>query len=181
MRDILSASAAVGLGAWASIAGPAHASTFLAMDLDQLVDASDAVVVGDVVDLKSYWDAEGRVILTEATVEVDERLLGRVPDVVHVTTFGGKVDDYEIVAHGFPVFEVGDRVALFLERHPDRTVRVTGYQLGHYRVVDRKGVAMVQPTVDGGTSLVTPDGRTVAAPATRTLQTLRDEIRRAAR
>ncbi|MEZ4239930.1 MAG: hypothetical protein R3F59_28025 [Myxococcota bacterium] len=180
MNRTLRAAAVGGLAACALAGGEARASSFLAMDLDQLVAQSDAVVVAEVLDTHSFWDKDHRVILTEATLAVDERLLGNPPRILTVTTFGGTVDDYTVVAHGFPSFADGERVAVFLERHPDGTLRVTGYQLGLYDVEDADGDTIVVPTLDSGTRLVRPNGEPMPAPTTRDLQTFRDDVRRAA-
>jgi len=159
---------------------PAIASTFLAMELPELVAESDAVVRGEVLSVSSFWDADHRVILTEAKVRIDERLAGDVGQVgreVTVRTFGGKVGDYEIVAHGFPTFRVGEETVLFVARKADRTVQVTGYQLGQYEVMDIDGVDVAVPTYDGGSTLVDRSGNTVPGPEPLTLTDLREQLR----
>jgi hypothetical protein len=155
----------------------ASASTFLAMSLDELVAESDQVVQGEVVQTRSFWDAEQRVILTDATLRVDRHLLGEGPPTVTVRTFGGRVDDYEVLAHGFPAFAEGDEVVLFLQEQGDGTSRVTGYQLGHYEVVDRDGSAWVVPTWDAGSRLLTADGRLAPGPVAQDLASFARDLR----
>jgi hypothetical protein len=159
---------------------PAFASTFLAMDLPELITESDGVVRGEVISLNSFWDPEHRVILTDAEIRVDEKMLGRVGQVgrtVTVRTFGGEVGGYTVVAHGFPQFTVGEELVLFLQTAPDRTLRVTGYQLGQFEVVEQKGVPMVLPTRDNGATLLMPDGKEIQAPVPTTLGDFRQELR----
>jgi hypothetical protein len=159
---------------------PSVASTFLAMDLPELVAESDGVVRGEVLSLHSFWDAQHRVILTDAEIRVDERLLGHVGQTgrtITVRTFGGVVGDYTVVAHGFPQFTVGEDLVLFLQRAPDKTLRVTGYQLGQYEVVEEKGVPMVLPTREGGATLLMPDGKEMQAPVPTPLGDFRQELR----
>ncbi|HEX9945739.1 MAG TPA: hypothetical protein VGG03_27340 [Thermoanaerobaculia bacterium] len=154
---------------------PVGASTFLAMSRGELVAQSDAVVQGRVLKVNSFWTPSGRVIATEALVQVEETVKGKAPGVVVVRTFGGTVGGFTIEAHGFPKFAVNDHVLLFLHGAND-TAEVTGYQLGHYRVIrDKAGVEMAVPTFDA--NLVGRDGRPAAAPKAMRLDALKDLIR----
>ena len=149
---------------------PAAASTFVHMSPKELIAEADTVVQGRVVQLDSFWTESGRLIATEAMVEVEETLLGAAPGTVAVRTFGGQVGDVKVEAPGFPRFEQGERVLLFLERSPDDgTVRVLGYQQGHFRVVTRKdGVTLAVPMVDDDARFLTRDGK--LGPAPRSLE-----------
>ena len=51
---------------------PAGASTFQALSRGELKAQSDAVVQGKVLQVNSFWSNSGRVIVTEAMVQVDE-------------------------------------------------------------------------------------------------------------
>ncbi|HET9767940.1 MAG TPA: hypothetical protein VFS60_13875, partial [Thermoanaerobaculia bacterium] len=92
----------------------AQASTFLAMSQEELVAGSAAVVDARVVQVKSFWNRERTAILTEAVVRVDETIVGEAPGFVKVRTFGGTVGRLRIDAPGFPTFERGARLLLFL-------------------------------------------------------------------
>jgi type IV secretory pathway protease TraF len=166
------------LGLTLCIAMPASASTFWAMDQAQLVAGSDAIVEGKVVDVESFWDREGRVIVTMATVRVDDALLGKVNRTIQVQTFGGTVGDYTVEAAGFPKFNRGDHVLLFLNQRDalDKSTRVTGYQQGHYRIAERGGEKVAVPTVDAGANLIRQDGLKVVTPGTMPLHDLREQI-----
>lgn len=160
-----------------ALAPPGSASTFLAMSQGELVRASEVIVKGTVVDLRSFWDEAGRIIVTEARVEVEEALVGRPEAQVVVRTFGGSVDGYTVEAHGFPKFVAGDRVLLFLERETAGAAKVAGYQQGHYRVVtDRSGFEFAVPTVDEGAHLLSADGRPAPVAKTVALETLKSAI-----
>ena len=161
---------------------PAAASTFLAMSQKALIDDSAAVVQGEVLEVRSFWDAEGRVIVSEALIQVEEAVLGDPGSQIRVKTWGGTVDGYTVEAHGFPKFTAHDRVLLFLEREQDGVARVAGYQQGHYRLVmDRSGFEWAVPTVDGGSNLLTADGRPAPAAKTVLLSELKGSIREQAR
>jgi hypothetical protein len=155
---------------------PAAASTFLAMSQHELVSQSDAVVQGRVLKVSSFWSPSGRVIMSEALVQVEEKVRGNAPSVVKVRTFGGTVGGYTVEAHGFPKFAVDERVVLYLQ-NANETAEVTGYQQGQWRIVNDKGVEMAVPTVDGGAALLGRDGRPAPAPKALRLDTLKNLIR----
>jgi len=149
---------------------PAAASTFVHMPQHELVANTDALVQGKVIDLRSSWNESGQIIITEAVVAVEETLLGQsVPATVTVRTAGGQVGDFRVEAHGFPQFELGERVLLFLEDGENATMRVVGYQQGHYRVVERlDGVTLAVPQIEDGARFFTPSGQ--LAPAARSIE-----------
>jgi hypothetical protein len=96
--------------------------------------------------------------------------------VVKVKTFGGTVGDYTVEAHGFPKFAVNDHLLLFLQ-NANETAEVTGYRQGQWRIVNEKGVQMAVPTVDGGATLLSRDGRPAAGQKALRLDTFKDMIR----
>jgi hypothetical protein len=165
-----------------AVAVPGGASTFLRMTPAELIRDSAAVVQGEVLEVSSFWDRAGRIIVTEALVQVEEKILGEAPSVVVVRTFGGTVNGYTVEAHGFPKFQARERVLLYLEPEKDGASRVTGYQQGHYRIVrDKAGVELAVPTLDEGASVITRDGRAAAAVKTVRLDLLKESIRNEAR
>jgi hypothetical protein len=164
---------------------PAGGSTFLHMSRGELAAKAAAVVTGEVLEVSSFWDQEGRIIISEAMVRVDDSLIGESASIVAVRTFGGTVDGFTVEAHGFPVFAAGDRVLLFLEgdRRNRDAHRVLGFQEGHYRLVRdaKSGRELAVPTVDRGAHLLTADGKPAPAPRIIPLADLRNEIRESAR
>jgi hypothetical protein len=91
---------------------PAAASTFLAVSREELVERTDAVVAGRVIEVSSFWNAEHTAILTEAVLEVEDSIVGAAPAYVNLRTFGGQVGNYRIEAHGFPTFQMGEAPSL---------------------------------------------------------------------
>jgi hypothetical protein len=166
---------AVGLAAL-----PAGASTFLAVPVDELVSQADAVVEGRVIEAHSFWNAEKTAILTEAVLEVEDSIVGAAPAYVNLRTFGGRVGDYWIVAHGFPTFAVGERLVLFLEPEQDGAQRVLGYQQGQYRVREEKGVVMAVPALDTEARYVHKNGAPAPERKALPLADLKRELRAAA-
>jgi hypothetical protein len=152
---------------------PAVASTFVAMTPGELIAHSDAVVVGDVIHVESFRDPSGRAIVTQAMIRVEETLTGSSPTVVVVQTFGGTVDSYTVVAHGF--------LLVFLEEHADGIAEVVGYRLGQYRVItNRFGEEIAVPTLEKNVSLLRPEGGEAVRPQAMPLSTLKTLVRREA-
>ncbi len=181
MKRVSPLSIAVLSGALLLAVAPAMASTFLAMNPDELVAKSEAVVEGTVLKVDSFWEKSGRVIVSEAVIEVADTITGKSVERVTVRTFGGEVDGYVVEASGFPRFQTGERVVLFLHRDSnDKSVRVTGYQLGHYRVVERGGTKPAMPTFEGA-RLLSKSGGEVAAPEALPLSELKQNIEDSAR
>jgi hypothetical protein len=162
------------------LAVPASGSTFIHMSRTELAEKASAVVVGNVLSVESFWTKSGRIIVTEAMVEVEDAILGETPSVVIVRTFGGTVNGYTVEAHGFPTFTEGERLLLFLEKDgadPGAT-RVLGYQEGLYRVaIDKAGREVAHPSVDGDARLLTADGRPAPPARPILLDDLRGQIR----
>ena len=172
----------IGLLLVAVAAVPVGASTFLRMSQADLVRNSAAVVQGQVIKVHSFWNPSGQVIMTEALVQVEEKVLGSAPSVVVVRTFGGTVDGYTVEAHGFPKFRANERVLLYLEAEKDGATRVTGYQQGQFRIVrDKFGAEIAVPAVDDEANVVSPDGRPTARAKAVRLDALKDSIRGEAR
>ena len=167
------------LAALVAAAGPASASMFVAMGQQELVRASEAVVVGEVIGVRAFWNDEGTAVLTEADLRVDEVLVGDAPFIVTVQTFGGTVGRLRIDALGFPTFHTGENLVLYLENVQGKA-RVVGYQQGEYRLVDRRGVRVAVPAVDAGAHLVHLDGTAAARPVSMSLAHLKDQIDAAA-
>ena len=166
-----------GVLACALMAAPAGASTFIAMSDVELVSGSDAVVVGEVLYTYSYWNPEGTLIFTDAVVHVQESVVGGASGLVAVRTAGGQIGDFGVEAHGFPSFEKGQRHLLYLQRTPEGTLSVTGFQQGQYRVVRRSDGTDVAIPALRGVRLLRPDGREAPAPRAVPLEQLKQTIR----
>jgi hypothetical protein len=173
----------VSLGLLLALAAvPVGASTFLKMTQKDLVRESAAVIQGEVVQVNSFWEPTGTIIVTEALVKVEDLVFGKAPSVVVVRTAGGEVDGFYIEAHGFPQFKAGERVLLFLEPERDGYNRVAGHQQGHFHVIrDKAGVEQAVPTFVHADGLVGADGRPAGLQKSLPLDALKDSIRAEAR
>lgn len=101
----------------------ARAATFADMPFSELVDRSDRVVQGTVVQTQArFVDGPGSRILTDVTVRVLQDLLPdgsggftrTSPRTVVFATPGGVVGDQGQRVPGLPQYRVGDEVVLFL-------------------------------------------------------------------
>ena len=160
---------------------PVSASTFLAMDQSEMVAQSEAIVVGRVLQIDSFWNAERTMIVTQVSLEVLENVVGRTDaTVVTIRTYGGQVENYRIEAHGFPVFTPGERVLVFLRQDEadPQAYAITGYRLGQYSLVRHaNGRTTAVPTLEAGVNLLKRDGSVSPRPQARDLDELKSQLR----
>lgn len=161
---------------------PLPASTFLALTAEEMVTQSNAVIQGRVIGVESFWSEQGRLIVTEATIEVGEVLLGSAPSQVRVRTFGGRVGDVNVVAYGFPTFRDDEEVILFLTAAEGGAYRVLGYQQGQFEVVERlDGVTLAVPMVEDGARYYTRSGVLMPEPRSTEIGRFKANLRTTAR
>ncbi|MFT5423696.1 MAG: hypothetical protein ACI89L_001484 [Phycisphaerales bacterium] len=131
----LAALAAVGI-----VASSSSASNIPKMTLEQVYDASDAIVHGRVVAQQSKWESVGgnNLIFTYTDVEVYSSLKGQGQaraTMVTVRTVGGHVDGYNQALIGEAVLTKGEEVVLFLENEAGWSApAVVGFFQGKYAV-----------------------------------------------
>ncbi len=164
---------------------PAAASTFLQVSHEDLVTQAEAVVQGRVVEVSSFWNREGTAIMTEAVLEVEDTILGPDRSHVRLITFGGEAGGYVIVAHGFPTFQKGQRLLVFLEptrANEDGAHRVLAYRQGEFEIrKDRQGRELAVPTWEADSvRILKADGTPVRVPRTVPLDDFKRQIRETA-
>jgi hypothetical protein len=168
-------------------AGAAGASTFLYVPQEELAAQAQAVVQGRVVEVNSFWNRQGTAILTEAVVEVEDTLLGRERSHVRLVTFGGEVGGYVIEAHGFPTFQKGQRLLVFLEparAGEDGAHRVLGYRQGQFEIrTNKRGQEIAVPMWEAAEQvrILKRDGTEATAPRAVLLTQLKSQILEAAK
>lgn len=111
LRGVAALTIAAGVGA------PAGATTLIRQSLGDLVAGHGTIVVGEVLDAESYWNADGTFILTDVRIQAHEVLKGD-PGIGEftVTLLGGTVGDLtalivagaELVPGRFYALFVGD-------------------------------------------------------------------------
>lgn len=94
---------------------PLGATTLIRAGLDELVAGNETIVMGEVVDLYSYWNAEGSFILTDVRIRPLEVVKGVVPKGhLTVTLMGGTVGETTTLILGSPELVPGKPYVLFL-------------------------------------------------------------------
>ena len=140
--------------------------------LDELVERSDAIVAGEVVDLRPAWTADRREIFTTVTLRPDRRFKGGERSLIRFRIPGGTVGDTRLTVTHSPVFSVGEAALVFLAGKSGRLPRVVAGEAGkrHLRTGE-DGEEMILPGFvlseagDGGmTELNTLDDLAAAMP-----------------
>lgn len=86
------------------------------LSTDMLVQKADAAIIGDVVDVFSFWTPLPRQIRTKVKITVDAVLFGQVPErEIEVEVLGGAVGDTELVVSDAPSFKKGERMLVYLQ------------------------------------------------------------------
>jgi len=93
-----------------------RAATVPWIDLEEMANRAEVIALGTVEKVESAWTADGRVIVTTATIEIEKGLKGGPWRRVSIRTPGGRVGDQTMVASGAPTFLEGERLVVFLER-----------------------------------------------------------------
>ena len=114
--------------------------------LDELVERSDAVVAGEVVDLRPAWTADRREIFTTVTLRPDRRFKGGERTLIRFRIPGGTVGDTRLTVTHSPVFSVGEAALVFLAGDSGRLPRVVAGEAGkrHLRAGE-DGEEMILP------------------------------------
>lgn len=130
--NVLAAAAALALAAAPFEA--AHATTFAELTTEQFTDASDYIIRGEVQEVWTELDANGRV-WTRARVKVSETLKGPDrPSEIIVDSMGGTFGDVSLEIEGRAVFSEQEELLVFLsKRHDGRFVPVSKF-LGKYTI-----------------------------------------------
>jgi hypothetical protein len=95
---------------------PLLASSALRLSFDDLVRESDRVVEATVTGRQSAWASDNRRIYTTFTFETHSDIAGTGPARFVVIQPGGQVGRLAQITHGYPAFNRGDRVVLFLRK-----------------------------------------------------------------
>jgi hypothetical protein len=112
------------------------------LGLDELIDGAEEIVVGEVIAADGRW--EGKLVVTDTTVRVDESLKGGAPREITLTQPGGTAVHPRLgarvttTASGMTALRPGEQVVLFVARQRGRRQLVGGAQ-GKLVVRDEPG------------------------------------------
>src|SRR3954463_7569611 len=91
----------------------ARATTVEHLSLQDLATRSQSIVQGIVRASRSYWGPDGKLILTNTTIEVTESIKGQAVRTIEVTTVGGRIGDTVLHVAGMPAFAPGESTIVF--------------------------------------------------------------------
>jgi len=131
-----------------------HATTVAPADFAEMVNGSQVIVHGSVVDVRAQASGGRSTIETLITVSVVTTLKGHSPSAVVFRVPGGQIGRYRRVMVGVPTFTAGEEVVLFLSGHAPAMPMPFGLHQGVYRVARSTGRAMVSPVVPDGAGRV---------------------------
>lgn len=113
----------------AGAAIPVHATSLMRAGLNDLTTANSTIVLGEVVELSSYWNADATFILTDVRVRAQQTLRGnkRAGTEFTFTILGGTVGDLTALIVGGPELKPGNQYVLFLNEEdlPSAKARLT--------------------------------------------------------
>ena len=99
----------------ATLAAPARATTLMRMGLEDLTASNDVILSGRVLDVRSYWNAEGTFILSDVRLRANSVIKGDPGQrEITVTVMGGTVGELTTLIVAGPQFEIGKDYLLFL-------------------------------------------------------------------
>ena len=149
-------------------ANRSYATTVERLGLEDLTKKAQAIVVGRVTGVRTYWTTDRKYILTDYTLEVGESIKGATGRTIAVTTIGGKIGDIELYVSGMPLFQKGENAVVFIESTGNYQT-VLGLEQGKFTVANGEVVNSVV-----GLSYL--DGRP-GNPVKMPFQTFKNQIR----
>ena len=172
----------------ASVVVPAGATTLIRESLDELVRSNRTIVVGEVVDVRSYWNADGTFILTDVRVAAHDVLKGNVKDrELTLTIMGGRVGETTTLIIGNPELVPGNSYVLFLNEEdlPGRkALTVRSLVQGAFDVkIGKDGLRAVSqanghPLLPAARGSFEPEGGAEGFPLYSMTQSIRDMVAR---
>ena len=121
--------AAIAIGS--SAPQPANATSMVPLTHSQLVDASDFIVRGKVVEVWAEQAADGSV-WTRAQVDISHTFKGESRTHLVVDQIGGTWGESATLVHGGARFSPGEQVILFAEKLGNGRIVSVGMQQGKY-------------------------------------------------
>jgi hypothetical protein len=112
----------------------AHATVLVPAEFREIVNGSEMIAYGRVVDATPEWSDDRKRIDTVITFQVDTWLKGGPGETLTFKVPGGRIGRYKSVLVGAPEFEAGDEAVLFLKSSATDEPFVFGLNQGVYRV-----------------------------------------------
>lgn len=125
------------LAAFAGVFGgrQVEASRVRYLPIDEMAREAHSVFAGEVVGVKSRWNARRSRIHTFVTVRVSRFLKGgRGGELVTLRVLGGEAEGYRLLVSGAPAFRLQERVLVFSEGGAGRIPTVLGLAAGKFTI-----------------------------------------------
>lgn len=119
--------------AMAAAPQPAGATTLVKLSTEQLTDAAEFIVVGNIADVWTEVDERG-MVWTRALVEVEESLKGGEASTLVVEQAGGEYGNTFTRVEGVARFSVGERGVFFASTRGEGRVQLVGMVQGKFTV-----------------------------------------------
>ena len=142
-----SLAAAVTCGTWLVLAVQAHATVVVPVDFAEMVEQSQSIVYGRVIDVTAQMSGSRRTIESLVTVSIVTALKGGGAASVVFRLPSGQVGRYRRITVGSPELAEGDEVVIFLKGRAPLLPMPFGLTQGVYRVARTAGQAIVTPLV----------------------------------
>jgi hypothetical protein len=167
------------------LVAPAGATTLIRMGLEDLVKSHSKIVVGEVVDVRSYWNHDGTFILTDVRFSADQVIKGRLQEnsEITVTLLGGEVGDLTAIIVGGAELVPGSSYVLFLNEESlpgtQKALTVREHVQGAFDIkLDKGGLRAVSqavnhPLVPDANKLVEPPGGRDGLPLNDIIRSIR--------
>ena len=117
----------------ALVPGVAQATTLAKLSTDQLTDAAEIIVRGEVIDTWTEVDANG-LVWTRAMVEVQQTLKGPEQETLVISQAGGEYGGTRTVVVGVGRFSVGEDAVFFVSPRGEGRLQLVGMYQGKFTV-----------------------------------------------
>ena len=127
---------------------PARASVVLALSLEELTRKAELIVLGVATEQQARRHFDGKLIVTDVSLRVDDVLKGSAKrgQTVVTTLLGGKLDGLALQVPGEANLPVGQRLLVFLYHAPaSGDLRVVGMSQGALALSQSGNTTMVSP------------------------------------
>ena len=103
---------------------------------EKLVSGAELVIIGEVEEIQSRWNAERTRIYSFVTVKVMRELKGSSPeDKLTIRVRGGTVGNMSVRPTYVPSFEIGETILVLLRHRGDkRTFYIPGHKMGKFTI-----------------------------------------------
>ncbi len=123
--------AMLGLGLFVS---SASATVMKHADLETLIEISDFIVHGRVVERDTYFDEKQQRVVTDTTISVERDFAGKLEEKVTIQQWGGEHDGQFHSIPGDARFESGEEVIVFLHKGDDGVIALSALGQAKYSV-----------------------------------------------